>query len=327
MGALEGNRQGRQPRSGNPDQQAQTSGFSAQNSGQPSDHAAADRHDHQARSRRRRPTRSTTPTASNPTPIRVVTTTTTTAVTDTTHHEDDRHLRPPAAGQGRIMPRTFDPDHAERLAQPETTTRRSTRRARPRRHGYDDDRHDHDHDHLERRADQPDGDPRLRHHRARSGLRNDHRTGRRPERDAGRRLRRRRRRRHHADRCRGCPGRSSSSRPRRSLGRRQRPRPGLGPAPSGDFFAYTFEVANASGQKFLLFGGTPTTKANFPKVGIGAQTLTNLQNPGDLPFAPDRSAATRRSRRRPTSRRSTRCTRPTSTARSDSRPSVPDACR
>jgi hypothetical protein len=55
------------------------------------------------------------------------------------------------------------------------------------------------------------------------------------------------------------------------------------------FFAYTFVIASGAnaGQKFLFFGGNPTTKAEFPKVGIGAQTLTNLGNPGALPFAPD----------------------------------------
>jgi hypothetical protein len=63
------------------------------------------------------------------------------------------------------------------------------------------------------------------------------------------------------------------------------PAPGANP----DFFAYTFVIASgpSAGQKFLFFGGTPTTTAEFPKVGIGAQTLTNLGNPGALPFAPD----------------------------------------
>ena len=58
---------------------------------------------------------------------------------------------------------------------------------------------------------------------------------------------------------------------------------------TADFFAYTFVIASGAnaGQKFLFFGGNPTTKAEFPKVGIGAQTLTNLGNPGALPFAPD----------------------------------------
>jgi hypothetical protein len=68
------------------------------------------------------------------------------------------------------------------------------------------------------------------------------------------------------------------------------PANGLGlVAATQDFFAYTFVVASGAnaGQKFLFFGGTPTTKAEFPKVGIGAQTLTNLGNPGALPFAPD----------------------------------------
>jgi hypothetical protein len=60
-------------------------------------------------------------------------------------------------------------------------------------------------------------------------------------------------------------------------------------AATEDFFAYTFVVASGAnaGQKFLMFGGTPTAKSNFPTVGIGAQTLTNLGNPGALPFAPD----------------------------------------
>jgi hypothetical protein len=66
-------------------------------------------------------------------------------------------------------------------------------------------------------------------------------------------------------------------------------------APDGnpDFFAYTFVIASGAnaGQKFLFFGGNPTTKAEFPKVGIGAQTLTNLSNPGALPFAPDTVAS------------------------------------
>ncbi len=68
------------------------------------------------------------------------------------------------------------------------------------------------------------------------------------------------------------------------------PANGLGlVAATQDFFAYTFVVASGAnaGQKFLVFGGTPTSTANFPKVGIGAQTLTNLGNPGALPFAPD----------------------------------------
>jgi hypothetical protein len=68
------------------------------------------------------------------------------------------------------------------------------------------------------------------------------------------------------------------------------PANGLGlVAATEDFFAYTFVVASGAnaGQKFLMFGGTPTAKSNFPTVGIGAQTLTNLGNPGALPFAPD----------------------------------------
>jgi hypothetical protein len=68
------------------------------------------------------------------------------------------------------------------------------------------------------------------------------------------------------------------------------PANGLGlVAANQDFFAYTFVVASGdnAGKRFLFFGGTPTTKAEFPKVGIGAQTLTNLGNPGALPFAPD----------------------------------------
>ena len=68
------------------------------------------------------------------------------------------------------------------------------------------------------------------------------------------------------------------------------PANGLGlVAANQDFFAYTFVVASGvnAGQKFLVFGGTPTAKADFPKVGVGAQTLTNLSSPGNLPFAPD----------------------------------------
>ncbi|MBS0523868.1 MAG: FecR domain-containing protein [Proteobacteria bacterium] len=68
------------------------------------------------------------------------------------------------------------------------------------------------------------------------------------------------------------------------------PANGLGlVAANQDYFAYTFVVASGAnaGQKFLFFGGTPTAKSEFPKVGIGAQTLTNLGNPGALPFAPD----------------------------------------
>jgi hypothetical protein len=52
----------------------------------------------------------------------------------------------------------------------------------------------------------------------------------------------------------------------------------------GSFFAYQFTPTD--GRKFVLFGGTPTATANFPKVGIGAQQLVNLTHPGDLPFAP-----------------------------------------
>ena len=68
------------------------------------------------------------------------------------------------------------------------------------------------------------------------------------------------------------------------------PANGLGlVAATEDFFAYTFVVASGAnaGQKFLMFGGTPTAKSNFPTIGIGAQTLTNLGNPGALPFAPN----------------------------------------
>ncbi|HYD06296.1 MAG TPA: FecR domain-containing protein, partial [Reyranella sp.] len=56
-----------------------------------------------------------------------------------------------------------------------------------------------------------------------------------------------------------------------------------------NFFAYTFVVTSGaySGQRFGLFGGEPTTVQNFPKVGVGAQTLTNLVQPGGLPFAPE----------------------------------------
>src|SRR5262249_49241189 len=43
-----------------------------------------------------------------------------------------------------------------------------------------------------------------------------------------------------------------------------------------------------AGQTVVLFGGDQTPKANFPTVGVGAQTLTNLASPGNLPFAPDR---------------------------------------
>ena len=55
------------------------------------------------------------------------------------------------------------------------------------------------------------------------------------------------------------------------------------------FFAFTFVVSSGTnaGQKFLFFGGQPTARGNFPTVGIGAQTLTSLSSPGNLPFAPD----------------------------------------
>src|SRR5262249_27973524 len=60
------------------------------------------------------------------------------------------------------------------------------------------------------------------------------------------------------------------------------------------FFAFTFSPRNG-GPKFLAFGGTPTTTAQFPKVGIGAQQLTNLSNPGNgtpnLVFAPNAVAS------------------------------------
>ena len=36
----------------------------------------------------------------------------------------------------------------------------------------------------------------------------------------------------------------------------------------------------------MLFGGTPTAVANFPKNAVGAQELINLTNPGNLPLAP-----------------------------------------
>jgi hypothetical protein len=59
-------------------------------------------------------------------------------------------------------------------------------------------------------------------------------------------------------------------------------------------FAYTFLVVSGanSGKKFLVFGGTPTARYgavghSFPKQGVGAQTLTSLSSPGNLPFAPD----------------------------------------
>ncbi len=52
----------------------------------------------------------------------------------------------------------------------------------------------------------------------------------------------------------------------------------------GSFFAY--QLTPTDGRKFVLFGGTPTAKANFPTAGIGAQQLVNLTHPGDLPFAP-----------------------------------------
>lgn len=68
------------------------------------------------------------------------------------------------------------------------------------------------------------------------------------------------------------------------------PANGLGlVAANQGFFAYTFVVASGAnaGKKFLMFGGDQTPKANFPTVGVGAQTLTNLSSPGNLPFAPD----------------------------------------
>jgi len=68
------------------------------------------------------------------------------------------------------------------------------------------------------------------------------------------------------------------------------PANGLGlVAANQGFFAYTFVVASGAnaGKKFLMFGGDQTPKANFPTVGIGAQTLNNLSSPGNLPFAPD----------------------------------------
>jgi hypothetical protein len=65
-----------------------------------------------------------------------------------------------------------------------------------------------------------------------------------------------------------------------------------------DFFAYNLTVTSGAnaGQKLVLFGGTPTARSNFPTVGIGAQTLTNLGNPGNdgtpnLVFAPDSVAS------------------------------------
>jgi len=68
------------------------------------------------------------------------------------------------------------------------------------------------------------------------------------------------------------------------------PATGLGlVAANQGFFAYTFVVSSGvnAGKKFLVFGGDQTPKANFPTVGVGAQTLTNLSSPGNLPFAPD----------------------------------------
>ncbi|MBN9088260.1 MAG: FecR domain-containing protein [Reyranella sp.] len=68
------------------------------------------------------------------------------------------------------------------------------------------------------------------------------------------------------------------------------PANGLGlVAANQNFFAYTFVVASGvnAGQKFLVFGGDQTPRANFPVQGVGAQTLTNLSGPGNLPFAPN----------------------------------------
>jgi FecR-like protein len=68
------------------------------------------------------------------------------------------------------------------------------------------------------------------------------------------------------------------------------PANGLGlVGPNQDFFAYTFVVASGAnaGQKFLVFGGQTTATFNFPTVGIGAQTLTSLSSPGNIPFAPN----------------------------------------
>jgi hypothetical protein len=54
-----------------------------------------------------------------------------------------------------------------------------------------------------------------------------------------------------------------------------------------DFFVYAFILPTT---KFLLFGGTPTVKRDFPTVGVGAQQVTSLTGLGNLPFAPNNVA-------------------------------------
>ena len=100
-------------------------------------------------------------------------------------------------------------------------------------------------------------------------------------------------------------------------------------SPNQDFFAYSF-VVDSSGQKFVLFGGTPTTKAQFPKIGIGAQSLINLFNPGtldspNLPLAPDRVAGNADIKAAANASPLYSVYTPNLNGTSESRPSVPDA--
>jgi hypothetical protein len=57
-------------------------------------------------------------------------------------------------------------------------------------------------------------------------------------------------------------------------------------SPSGDFFLYVL-TAKSDGKKFGVFGGTPTTTAQFPTSGPARHTMLNVGSNGNLPFAPD----------------------------------------
>jgi len=52
---------------------------------------------------------------------------------------------------------------------------------------------------------------------------------------------------------------------------------------NGDFFYYSLADQNA--RPLTIAGGTPTGLAQFPTSGIAAYNLTNIANPGQLPFA------------------------------------------